>query len=105
MPKELVIRVPASIKTGKIPPLIDALITDLNLIVTLRGTLKSFPSSTHWHLKRDRGRGTLELTWWPDRRRLWIKIQAGRTAPWIGAAAPRLKQEIQSRFIALARSR
>ncbi|HEX4056497.1 MAG TPA: hypothetical protein VHX86_19725 [Tepidisphaeraceae bacterium] len=104
MSKEIVIRLPEKISPGKIAVVIDRTTIDLGLTMTMRGTLKSFPGCTHWHLKRDRGRGTLEITWWPHRRKLWIKIQSGRTAAWIDEIAPRFKREIETRLGVLARS-
>jgi hypothetical protein len=46
-------------------------------------------------LKKERERGTLELTWWPGKRRLWFKIQAGRTGDWIDEAIPTLSKRIR----------
>jgi hypothetical protein len=94
MPKTHVIPVPKSIPSDKTILAVDETITDLGLTVTMRGSLKSCPGSTHWHLKRGCGRGTLEITWWPQRRKLWIKIQAGRTAAWIDEIAPQFKERV-----------
>ena len=104
MPKEIILHVPPSIPPPRIVPLIDRALADLGLTVTMCGTLKSFPGSTHWHLKLGRQRGTLEVTWWPRRRRLWIKIQAGRTAAWINQITPKLAREVRSRLRDFARS-
>ena len=98
MSKEIAIRVPKNTRPGKIVSAVNRIIIDFGLIVTMRGSLKSFPGSTHWHLKRGRGSGTLETTWWPQERKLWIKIQAGRTAPWIDEIAPQFKRQIESRL-------
>jgi hypothetical protein len=96
MCKEIIIRVPAAIPPGRIISVINRAVVDAGLIVTLRGNLKSFPGCTHWHLKRGRLPGTLEIIWWPQHRRLWFKIQAGRTAKWIEEMAPGLKKKIES---------
>jgi hypothetical protein len=96
MSEEIVIHVPERITSDKIVWAIDKVILDLGLVVSMRGALKSFPGSTHWHVKRGRERGTLEATWWPQRRKLWIKVQARRTAPWIDEIAPRFKKEVES---------
>jgi hypothetical protein len=102
MPTEILIHVPAKLTSNKIIRVVDKAIIDLDLIVTIRAGLKSFPGSIHWHLKRDLQRGTLEITWWPDRRRLWLKIQAGRMALWIDKTAKQLKKkEIELRFDSL----
>jgi predicted nucleotidyltransferase len=102
--QEIDIQIPANIPSDQIVAAIDATVARRGLTVTLRGALKTFPGSTHWHLKRGRGRGTLEMTWWPKVRRLWIKIQAGRTAAWIDEAVPHLKEEIESLLHRLTRS-
>src|SRR5580658_204430 len=102
MPKEILLHVPPSIPPHRIVPLIDRAIIDLGLTVTLRGSLKSFPGSTHWHMKLGRQPGTLEVTWWPRHRRLWIKIQSGRTAPCINEITPKLTRELQARLDRLA---
>jgi len=94
--KEIDIQLPTNIASDQIVQAIDATIGNCGLNVTLRGALKAFPGSTHWHLKRGRSRGTLEITWWPNVRKLWIKIHAGRTEAWIGKDVPRLKRKIES---------
>ena len=66
-----------------------------SLTVTLRGTLASYSGPTHWHFKNGKARGTLELTWWPARNRLWFKVAGGRAAPWIEACLPRLKAKLE----------
>ncbi len=104
MSEQIPIDVPQRVAPGKINFIIDKAIIDLSLSVTMRGALKSYPGSTHWHIKQNRARGTLEVTWWPQRRKLWIKIQAGRTAPWIDEIAPRFKQKIESHLRRVARS-
>jgi hypothetical protein len=98
MSVETIIHVPERITPAKIGLIIDKAVIGFSLNVTMRGKLKSYPGSTHWHIKRGRERGTLEVTWWPKRRKLWIKIQAGRTAPWVDEIAPRFKREIELRL-------
>jgi hypothetical protein len=90
MPESIDIQVPENVTMERVGFAIDKIVLDLQLTVTMRGTLKTFPGSTHWHAKRGRGRGRgrLEVTWWPQRRKLWITIQAGRRAPWIEEIVP-----------------
>ncbi|MGA2229927.1 MAG: hypothetical protein ABSH22_03285 [Tepidisphaeraceae bacterium] len=96
MPQELVIPIVARYDSETILHAIDMAAIEIGLSVTLRAELKSFPGSTHWHVKQGRQPGTLEITWWPKERKMWIKVQAGRTAPWIDEIAPRLKRKIES---------
>lgn len=75
---------------------IDAAIVQADLRVTMRGTLKSFPGSTHWHLKSGKASGTLEITYWPAERRAWFSIQAGRAAEWIDGKLEELQRAISA---------
>jgi hypothetical protein len=59
-----------------------------------KGTLATYPGCTHWHYKKGKERGTLEITWWPQEKRLWLKVAANREAPWIKAAVTHLQQTI-----------
>ena len=54
----------------------------------IAGSVKSYPGCTHWHWKRDNEAGTLEVTLWPARRRIWFKIQAARRSGWIDQLVP-----------------
>src|ERR1700722_16350196 len=93
--KKLDVQIPANAVLERITVALDAAVGESGLTVVLLGTLKTFPGRVHWHLKRGRERGTLEITWWPKQRKLWIKVQAGRTAAWIDEMTPRLKKAIQ----------
>lgn len=48
-----------------------------------RTTLLTHPGSVHWHLRRPQQKGTLEVTWLPDKSRAWFAVHANRQAPWI----------------------
>jgi hypothetical protein len=52
-------------------------------LVTQRGTLKSIPGSIHWHFKLPSGSGTLEATWDPKGKRIWLAVHENREADWI----------------------
>jgi hypothetical protein len=71
---------------------------EMGLQVTLKGTLSKYPGCIHWHLKQGQERGTLEITLWPEQRRLWLSVQNGRKGEWIDAAAERLKSMIEAGF-------
>jgi hypothetical protein len=66
------------------------------LTITSRGSLKSYPGCTHWHCKRGREKGTLEITFWPAKKRAWFKVQAAREAPWIDELLPILMRAMAS---------
>jgi hypothetical protein len=66
------------------------------LIVVLKGSRSQYPGSIHWHFKKDRQKGTLELTLSPAKSRLWSKVQAGRKALWIDETLPSLKNQVEA---------
>ena len=93
--QEIDIRLPAKISERAFPAAIEWICGDLGLDRALRGTLKSYPGSIHWHYKRGKQPGTLEITWWPAKPRLWIKVAAGRSANWIDEIIPLLKRRLE----------
>jgi hypothetical protein len=80
--REIEIRL-VSASNRKTERIIDHAIADSGLNVTLRATLRKFPGCIHWHVKRGKESGTLEITFWPQERRAWFTIQDSRTAEWI----------------------
>jgi hypothetical protein len=66
------------------------------LFIALKGSLSQYPGSIHWHFKKDRQKGTLELTLYPAKSRLWSTVQAGRTALWIDKTLPDLKNQVEA---------
>jgi hypothetical protein len=88
---ELDVPVPAEADQAQIEAAISSVCAAAGLRSTLQGTLARYPGSVHWHFARPRERGTLEITWWPRPRRLWFKISAGRTAPWLTVLLPTLQ--------------
>lgn len=77
---------------------IDAAIAGAGLAVTLRASLKKFPGCVHWHVRRGREPGTLEITYWPQEHRAWFTIQDGRRAEWIDEQATILADAIGRRI-------
>jgi len=65
------------------------------LTCTLKGTLAKYPDSMHWHFKKGKQKGTLEITWWESKNRLWFKVAEGRTGAWIEEGMLQIKEEIQ----------
>ena len=70
----------------------------LGLRQTMKATLRTYPGSVHWHYKWPGLSGTLEVTAWPEERRLWITVQDGRRARWIDEALPALTREMKRRL-------
>jgi hypothetical protein len=96
--QEYEIRLPKSVDSPAAGSAIEAACTDAGLRCTMKGTLRSYPGSEHWHYKLGRQPGTLEVTLWPAQRRLWLSVQAGRTAEWIDPLVEPLREEIQQRL-------
>jgi hypothetical protein len=65
------------------------------LSITLKTTQSKYPGSIHWHLKKGRERGTLEVTLWPAQNRLWFSMQDGRKGDWVMPTAHRLKAQLE----------
>lgn len=88
---EIEIEAPEGITTADIE---DA-IQKANLTVTLRGTLRQYPGCHHWHLKQGRETGTLELTWWPEKQKLWFKIASNRRGEWMEPAISTIRASLR----------
>jgi hypothetical protein len=65
---------------------------------TLKGTLSKHSGCTHYHYKKGKERGTLEITLWPKEHRIWISIQSGRAADWIAECVEQLKEEVENKL-------
>jgi hypothetical protein len=91
------VRYPDGLADAEVASAIEAAASAEGLVVRLRGALGKYPGSRHWHLGRPGARGTLEVTWWPREAggRLWLAMQAGRRAPWISQAIPRLLARLE----------
>ena len=77
---------------GRVTERVERAIESAGLTVTLRGTLKSHPGCVHWHVKREREPGTLELTHFPrDGRSDLQSREKNRAAPWIPEARAQLE--------------
>ncbi|HTC65967.1 MAG TPA: hypothetical protein VK685_02470 [Candidatus Acidoferrum sp.] len=68
------------------------------LDLAMKGTLATYPGSTHWHYRKPGQKGTLELTLFIPDRRIWAKIQDGRRARWINATLPSLRKTIEQQL-------
>lgn len=73
---------------------VEAASREFGLTIAMRGTLKTWPGSVHWHFKNGKQTGTLEMTWWGAKRRLWFKINTTRNAPWIDQMLPAMRRRL-----------
>lgn len=76
-------------------PSIEGAAAHYGLQIGMRGTLRTYPGSQHWHLHKPDERGTLEITLWPAGTRVWFSVQAGRRAEWIADLVPQIKAWIE----------
>ena len=75
-----------------IPKTVEEICEREGLTLVLKGTLAKYPGCVHWHFKRGRLPGTLEVTWWKSR--LWFKISAGRDAAWMDNVIEKLQMQL-----------
>ena len=92
---EVELLIPADARSEAVVKVIEQVCFANELTCALRGTLASYPGCVHWHYKKDRQKGTLEITWWDVEKRLWFKVAKGRTGEWIEDTLPKLKEEIE----------
>ena len=93
--QEFEFNVPADCNLAKADRLIEQVCTGRGLIAALKGSLASYPGSIHWHYRRPKEKGVLELTLWPPGARLWAQVQNGRKAPWIASLLPEIQAKIE----------
>ena len=93
---EVELQVPADAKSDSVVKVVEQVCTANNLTCALKGTLASYPGCIHWHFKKKKEKGTLEITWWESENRLWFKVANGRVGEWIDEMLPKLKMEIES---------
>jgi hypothetical protein len=92
---EVSIEIPKDIDAVIVINVVERVCRTHQLIHTLKGTLASYPGSVHWHFKKGKQKGILEITWWQSKNRLWFKVAGGRTGKWIEESMPQIKEEIQ----------
>jgi hypothetical protein len=89
------LKIPADAKSDSVVKVVEQVYTANNLTCALKGTLASYPGCVHWHFKKNKEKGTLEITWWERENRLWFKVSDGRVGKWIDEILPKLKKEIE----------
>jgi hypothetical protein len=75
--------------------LIEGAADHYGLRIRMKGTLRTYPGSEHWHFQKPGERGTLEVTLWPRGNRVWFSVQSGRNAAWISKILPDVKAWIE----------
>jgi hypothetical protein len=93
--KQWEIQVGRAWDSRRIAGVIESVAKSNGLVVSLKGSLRAFPGCVHWHFKKERQSGTIEVTMWPQKRRVWLSVQSGRRAQWIEAALPGMRRSLQ----------
>jgi len=94
--REIDIPIPPGSKLTAIEAAVDKTCRSLGLHIVLRTNLRKYPGCIHWHVRKKWEKGTLELTAWPNRRPLWLKIHPGRSATWIESVLSTLVADLPS---------
>ncbi|MFD1021024.1 hypothetical protein [Thalassobacillus hwangdonensis] len=68
------------------------------LKLTQRTTLSTKKGSYHWHFKKGKEKGVLEITYWPKRHQLWLDIHDNRRAEWNLEIIERLAEDLSEHF-------
>ena len=97
---ELEVSLPQQTDLTRVPATVEAVCAAEGLRRALKATLAKYPGSVHWHYRRDRERGTLEITLWPEQSRLWFKVSRGRAGVWIEELLPRLSEALAAALTA-----
>lgn len=93
---EVEFAVPQSCNLSGAAVLIEKACRGCGLRVSTRATLTSYPGCIHWHVKRGIQPGTLEVTLWEAKRRVWASVQDGRRAAWMDEALPQVKDAVET---------
>ena len=93
---EVELQIPANVSSEHVTEVVENACISHNLICTRKGTLASYPGCIHWHFKMGKQKGTLEITWWEAKNRLWLKVAKGRMGDWIAESITVLKKKIEN---------
>ncbi|HTL29730.1 MAG TPA: hypothetical protein VL282_10930 [Tepidisphaeraceae bacterium] len=80
--REWEVKVGRSWDDAAIAEVIESVATYMDLTIALKGTLRKYPGSVHWHFKKRRRLGTIELTISPEQKRVWLSVKSGRFFGW-----------------------
>jgi hypothetical protein len=93
--REIEFAVPRNADLVRAKRLIEKICVRRGLTLATKGSLATYPGCVHWHYKRQKQKGTLELTLFARDRRVWAKVQDGRKASWIDEELPGLQAAIE----------
>jgi hypothetical protein len=65
--RDFPVEVPAEADFRRVETAVEKCCREMGLIQAMKGTLAKYPGCVHWHYKKPRVSGTLEVTSWPLR--------------------------------------
>ena len=92
---EVELRIPNNSNNKLIIETVENVCAANGLACALKGTLGRYPGCVHWHYKKGKQKGTLEITWWERQNLLWFKVAENRRGKWMDDALTKLKKEIE----------
>lgn len=67
----------------EVEQLVSTWVQERELNIQMKGSLKKFKNSVHWHFKKGKEKGILELTYWQMKEKMWFSVHINRNAEWI----------------------
>jgi hypothetical protein len=67
-----------------------------SLTCSLKGSLKTKEANTHWHFKKLKQRGVLEITLYPANNEITLSFHDNRKGEWIEIAINQLIEEFRA---------
>lgn len=61
---------------------IEKICGEMGLVVTMKASLKSIAENTHWHFKREKQKGTLEITLMHGTGEVILSVHENRRGGW-----------------------
>lgn len=83
---------------------IEDIIADFQLEVTQKTTLSTMKGSIHYHLKQGKKSGVLEVTYWPNKKRLFVEIHNNRLSEWNQNMIAPFAEALAQRFSGIVQS-
>lgn len=73
---------------------IEALCLEAGLLQTMRGSLKSMPANMHWHFKKGKEKGVLEITLLHQTGEIILAVHQNRRGGWVEEVMAALKAQL-----------
>jgi hypothetical protein len=74
---------------------IENLCATMTLTLTMRGSLKSLPANIHWHYKKGKEKGVLEITLMQQRNEIILSCKENRSGPWIMGIIEEFRRKLE----------